>query len=39
MLYRVWQPWLQGYHGELNMGYDNTFQYYEYIGVDSSPKE
>jgi peptide/nickel transport system substrate-binding protein len=38
-LYRVWQPWVKGYHGELNMGYDNTFQFYTYIWVDSSLKK
>ena len=39
ILYRVWQPWFKGYHGELNMGYDNTFQFYNYVWIDSSVRK
>ena len=37
--YRVWQPWLKGYHGEANVGYDNTFQFLYYVWIDQSIKE
>jgi len=37
--YKVWQPWLKGYQGEANVGYDNTYQYLDYIWIDQTVKK
>jgi hypothetical protein len=37
--FRVWWPWVKGYHGEYNVGYDNTFAYLQYIWVDEALKK
>lgn len=37
--YRVWQPWVKGYHGEFNVGYDNQYVYMQYVWVDQALKK
>ncbi len=38
-VYRVWQPWIQGFDGEFNVGYDNQHVYMQYIWVDQAKKK
>ena len=37
--YKVWQPWLKGFHGESNVGYDNPYLYLRYIWIDEELKK
>jgi len=36
--YRLWWPWLQNYHGELNLGYDDQNCFTHYAWVDEALK-
>jgi peptide/nickel transport system substrate-binding protein len=38
-VYRVWQPWIKGYQGEYNVGYDNQQVYLQYIWIDQATKK
>jgi peptide/nickel transport system substrate-binding protein len=37
--YKVWQPWFKGWHGESNVGYDNSYRHLNYVWIDSSLKK
>ena len=34
--YTMWWPWVQNFHGEVNMGYYNPYQYICYIWYDEA---
>lgn len=36
--YKMFQPWLKGWHGESNVGFDNPYGYIRYPWIDSSLK-
>ncbi len=38
-VYRTWQPWIQGFDGEYNVGYDNQHVYMQYIWIDQAKKK
>ena len=38
-VYRMWQPWILGYNGEYNVGYDNQHVYMQYIWIDQAKKK
>lgn len=37
--HHFWWPWVKNYHGELSMGYDNSWTYTKYIWLDQYQKE
>ncbi len=37
-LYKIWQPWVRNYHGESNVGYDNTYYYMQFAWIDQTLK-
>ncbi len=37
--YTMWWPWLQNFHGEVNMGYYNPYQYICYVWYDGALKK
>jgi peptide/nickel transport system substrate-binding protein len=37
--YTVWWPWLQNYHGELNVGFDNGFKWTQWVWLDQDMKK
>jgi len=37
--YRMWWPWLQNYHGEGTLGYDNQMAISWYVWIDQSMKK
>jgi peptide/nickel transport system substrate-binding protein len=38
-LYRFWWPWVQNYHGQETLGYDNNANYTHYVWIDQSLKK
>jgi peptide/nickel transport system substrate-binding protein len=36
--YKLYQPWLKGWHGESNVGFDNPYGFIRYPWIDSSLK-
>jgi len=38
-VYRVWQPWIKGFQGEFNVGYDNQQVFMQYIWIDQAQKK
>jgi len=37
--YTMWWPWMQNYHGEITVGYDNEIDYPTYVWVDKALKK
>jgi peptide/nickel transport system substrate-binding protein len=37
--YIMWWPWVQNFHGEVNMGYSKLYSYLTFIWYDESLKE
>jgi peptide/nickel transport system substrate-binding protein len=37
--YKLYQPWLKGWHGESNVGFDNPYGYIPYPWIDKSLKK
>jgi peptide/nickel transport system substrate-binding protein len=38
-VFRVWQPWIKGFHGEYNVGYDNQQVFMQYVWIDQATKK
>ncbi|MFC1990396.1 ABC transporter substrate-binding protein, partial [Chloroflexota bacterium] len=39
VVYTFWQPWVQNYHGESSIGYQNFYSFVKYIWLDQDLKQ